>query len=467
MLLDELFIRKTLDDVSILNNSIPHEPTFTIDSRKVDKKSIFVALVGKKHNGHDFISDALTNGALGIMIAANQKESLNAVSRALLKQAVIIIVPDPLRALRDLAIAWRAQFNIPIIGVTGSVGKTSTKEFISSILTSAKKAHLVSAGNQNTQYSLPLNILKLRPEHEAAVFEMGISRPGEMATLADIVRPTIGVITAIGHSHMEGLGSLQDIALEKRTIFNCFTENNIGVINGDQPLLSRVSYSHPVIKFGFKTTNQIQARKVRIIDTHTKFVLKIYQNKYNVTINKPHLGAVSNTLAAAAVGHLLGISPEAIIEGIQKPTVVAGRFERKKLRSGTGTLINDCYNANPESMKAALLAFQEIETHAKKIAVIGDMLELGVNSPFWHRQVGRFLRKVSSLKQVILVGNMVEWTKKTIPLGIEVIHVPTWSDAVGELERVVAHQESMVLVKGSLGVGLLNLVNQCTEHGTN
>jgi UDP-N-acetylmuramoyl-tripeptide--D-alanyl-D-alanine ligase len=372
-----------------------------------------------------------------------------------------------MQALYDLAIAWRAQFDIPVIGVTGSVGKTSTKEFIGSMLTSARKKHLISYGNQNTLIGASLNILKIRPEHEVAVFEMGISRPGEMAALAHMIRPTMGVITAIGHSHMEGLGSLHDIALEKRSIFKYFTENNIGVINGDQPLLSRVGYSHPVVKFGFKTTNQIQARKVRIIDTHARFTLKIYQNKYEVSIDKPHLGAVSNTLAAAAVAHLLGISDEAIVEGIQNATVVAGRFEQKKLRSGTGILINDCYNANPESMKAALLAFQKIETPAKKIAVIGDMLELGVNSPFWHRQVGRFLRKVSSLKQVILVGNMVEWTKKTIPLDIEVIHVPTWSDAVGELERMVAHQESMVLVKGSLGMGLLNLVNQCTEHGTN
>lgn len=467
MLLDELFIRKTLDYVSILNASISHSLSFVIDSRHAKEGACFVALEGQNHNGHEFIQDALENGASGILVAADKKDYLNAIDETLLKRASIIMVADPLQALYQLASAWRAQFDIPVIGVTGSVGKTSTKELIASILTSAKKRFVVSLDNQNTRLGVALNILKMRPEHEVAVFEMGISRPGEMALLAQMVCPTIGVITAVGHSHMEGLGSLQDIALEKRAIFSYFTEKNIGVINGDQPLLSHVSYTHPVVKFGFKTTNQIQGRKVRIVDMGARFVLKIYKDKYNITIKKPHLGAVSNVLAAVGAAHLLGISHDAIVEGVQNPVVVHGRFERKKLRSGTGILINDCYNANPESMKAALLAFEKIETHAKKIAVIGDMLELGVNSPFWHRQVGRFLRKISSLKQVILVGTMVEWVKKTLPIGVQVVHVAQWPDAVKELDRMVAGQESMVLVKGSLGMGLLNLVKNCTEHGTN
>ena len=461
MLLDELFIRKTLVDVSILN-SIPPNPSFVVDSRLAKKGSIFVALSGNRHDGHEFIQDALKNGAIGILIAADKKEFIDAVDGTLLNKIAIITVSDPLQALQSLACAWRSQFETVVVGVTGSVGKTSTKELIGSILTASGTSHIISFGSQNTHIGVSLNILKMRPEHKVAVFEMGISRPGEMASLAGMVRPTMAVITSIGHSHMEGLGSIQDIALEKREIFKFFTEDNIGIVHGDEPWLSQVSYPHPVIKFGFKTTNQIQGRKIRIIDKHARFVLKIYKNKHNVVVDKPHLGAVSKSLAAASVAYLIGLSPEAIVEGIQKPIVVAGRFEQRKLRSGMGTLINDCYNANPESMKAALLAFEEVETPALKVAVIGDMLELGVNSPFWHRQVGRFLRKVPSLKQVILVGNMVEWTKKTIPLGIEVTHVSSWQDAVNELDRVVGKQESMVLVKGSLGMGLLNLVKQYT-----
>ena len=146
------------------------------------------------------------------------------------------------------------------------------------------------------------------------------------------------------------------------------------------------------------------------------------------------------------------------------PVVIAGRFEQRKLSHVQGFMINDCYNANPESMKAALLAFQRIETKAKKIAVLGDMLELGVNSPFWHRQIGRFLRKVPSLKQVILVGNLVQWTKKTIPAGVPVTIVDSWQEAVKHLREQLAHEESAILVKGSRAMGLNNLVDTFTNN---
>lgn len=280
-----------------------------------------------------------------------------------------------------------------------------------------------------------------------------------MADLAHIIRPTTALITMIGHSHMEGLGSLQDIALEKRDIFKFFSEESIGIVNGDIPILSQVSYSHPVIKFGSKMTNQIQARKIRIAGSHISFILKIYKEKYPIILKQPHTGAVFNALAATAAAHLLQVPASTIVSVIQSLVPVSGRFEQCTLRKGKGGIvISDCYNANPESMKAALLALQQIETNAQKIAVLGDMLELGVNSPFWHRQLGRFLRKVPSLKHVILVGSLVHWTKRTAPVGIKIELVPTWQDAVSKLEEKL-HQESVVLVKGSGAMGLRNLVN--------
>jgi UDP-N-acetylmuramoyl-tripeptide--D-alanyl-D-alanine ligase len=190
--------------------------------------------------------------------------------------------------------------------------------------------------------------------------------------------------------------------------------------------------------------------------------MKIYKEKHTVTLTKPHTGSVFNALAATAAAHLLGVPHAIILKSIQEPLQVPGRFEQKDLKERKGTLINDCYNANPESMKAALLAFQNIETSAQKIAVLGDMLELGVNSPFWHRQLGRFLRKVPSLRQVILVGDLVKWTKKTAPVGLTVEVVPTWSDAVEKLSSKM-DKESVVLVKGSNGVGLRHLVDAFTE----
>ncbi len=178
-------------------------------------------------------------------------------------------------------------------------------------------------------------------------------------------------------------------------------------------------------------------------------------------LQQPHVGTVFNVLAATTVAYLLDVPSETIVKAIQMPFSVAGRFEERRITVGGGTLINDCHNASPESMKAALLAFQEVDIKGNKIAVIGDMLGLGINSPFWHRQIGRFLRKVPSLKQVILVGDLVQWVKKTAPVGLPVELVSTWQEATEKLKAEL-NQDSVVLVKGSHETGLSNLVSMFT-----
>jgi UDP-N-acetylmuramoyl-tripeptide--D-alanyl-D-alanine ligase len=455
MRFDKSFIIKTLPEISIPFGHFPEDAIFSIDSRVLQAGDIFVALKGVDHDGHDFVAKVFEKGAAGVIIAESKKNILNGIKG--LDTKLVLLVKDPFEAFVQLAAAWRLQFNYPVIAVTGSVGKTSTKEFLSQIMIHAGKKYLVSHGNQNTKIGLALNMLRMRAEHELAIFEIGISRRGEMAELAHLLRPTSAAITNIGHQHMDGLGSLNDIALEKRDVFKYFTENSIGIINGDQPILAHVSYQHPVIKFGSKTTNQIQARKMRVSGSHISFMLKIYKKKYSISLDQPHVGAAFNVLTATAVAHWLGISDEVIVEAIQKPCVVEGRFEERMVNDDQGMLINDCYNANPESMKAALLAFQQIETSSPKIAILGDMLGLGVNSPFWHRQVGRFLRKVPSLNKVILVGNLVSWVKKTAPVGLRVEIVGSWQEAVQKIEGEL-YAKPAILVKGSFAIGLGNLV---------
>jgi UDP-N-acetylmuramoyl-tripeptide--D-alanyl-D-alanine ligase len=460
MRFDKSFISKTLPEVSIAFGHFPEDVTFSIDSRKIQAGEIFVALKGVAYDGHDFVAQAFAQGAAGAIVAESKKDILTTIK--CLDKKLVLVAKDPLETLIILAAAWRAQFNYPVIAITGSVGKTSTKEILSQIMLHAGKKYLASNGNQNTRIGLALNMLRMRSEHELAIFEIGISKRGEMAELAALLRPTSAAITNIGHQHMDGLGSLNDIALEKRDVFKYFTENSIGIINGDQPILSHVSYQHPVIKFGSKTTNQIQARKMRVSGSHISFVLKIYKNKYSIVLDHPHVGAVFNVLTATAAAHWLGISDEIIINAIQKPCIVAGRFEERAITNNGGTLINDCYNANPESMKAALLAFQQIETKSPKIAILGDMLGLGVNSPFWHRQVGRFLRKVPSLNKVILVGSLVAWVKKTAPVGLKVELVTNWQEAAQKIESE-RKAKPAILVKGSRAIGLENLVTRLTN----
>lgn len=462
MRFDEHFIRHVVADISIFG-ALPQNPLFVIDSRQVQKGDIFVALAGEHHDGHTFILEAFKKGAAGALIAADKKELLYAqIKKEGFEHKVLMVVSSPLQALVSMATAWRKQFHYPVIGVTGSVGKTSTKETIAAVLKTAGKSFVASFGNQNTQIGAALNVLRMRADHEVAIFEMGVNRRGEMAAIAQIVRPTIGIITYIGHCHMEGLGSLNDIAIEKRDIFKYFTEENIGIIYGDQDLISQVSFAHPVIKFGYKTTNQVQARKVRIINGETHCIIKIYKNKYAIKLQKAHASAVTSSLIAATVGHLLDIDHAVIMKAIQEPIIIAGRFERRKIKKGKGIIINDCYNANPESMKAALLAFQSMQTTLPKVAVIGDMLELGVNSPFWHRQIGRFLRKVPSLKKVLLVGTMIEWTQKMLPIGMQVMRVANWQEARDRLPELIGNEEVMMLVKASRGIGLSHFVDHFT-----
>lgn len=322
---------------------------------------------------------------------------------------------------------------------------------------------LVSHGNQNSLIGVPINLLKMQSNHQIAVIEMGINKRGEMAILANMVKPTIGVITCIGHSHMEGLGSLTDIAAEKREIFKYFKENNIGIINGDQIQLSQISYAHPVVKFGSKIVNQIQVRKIESLDSKMNFVLKIYNKKYTVNLDINHIGMVFNSLAATAVCCLLDIPATTIIKAIESPIEVKGRFQIKPLKSGKGSLIDDCYNARPESMKAGLLTFEKIKTDSQKIAVLSDMLELGAEGAFWHRQMGRFLRKVPSLNHLILVGDHVKSIKKTAPVGLKIDIFPSWQEAATFLKQKISDKDSLIFVKGSTGgysSGLVNLVNE-------
>lgn len=461
MRFDQHFLKGVLPDAAVPHSTYPDDISFAVDSRAVKQGDIFVALAGAKVDGHDYLNNALSQGASGFLMAEAKKDLLQKLDQKVLQKKLVILVADPLHAFIKLACAWRDQFKYQVVGITGSVGKTSTKETLKAILTLNGTPFVASLSNQNTRVGIAMNIFQMRSHHKVAIFEMGISKRGEMAELAKIARPTTAIITNIGHAHMEGLGSLADIAAEKRAIFNYFTESSIGIINGDQTLLSSVGYAHPVIKFGYKTVNQVQARKIQAGSDAITFVLKLYREKYTITLPHPHEGAVMNCLAAGAVAYLLNIPNEVIVKGIQQPIKVAGRFEEKALAGNKGQMIHDCYNANPESMKAALLAFQKMQTKAQKIAILGDMLELGVNAPFWHRQLGRFLRKVPSLKHVILVGDMVKWTYKTVPVGITVDLVPTWKEAVDKLESQLA-QESVVLIKGSRGMALDNLVQKFT-----
>ena len=467
MTLDKQFFQNSIPESLWLGDSQPCFDHCVTDSRLANPGCAFFALQGENVDAHDFLLDAYKGGARTFILAKSKQEKIKDFTSTMLKECAIALVDNVLQALITLAAAWRAQFSCPVIGITGSVGKTSTKEMLVSVLKLSGKPCLATEGTRNTLVSIAARLLSLRPEHACVIVEMGINKRGEMAQLAHLVRPTMGIITTVAHSHMEGLGSLNDIAAEKRDLFKYFKDSDIGIINGDQPILAGISYQHPVVKFGFKTTNQVQARKVQACNSSTSCSLRLYGKKYQLTLPSIHTGRLLNALSCAAAAYLLNIDHAILLKGIEQAAVVPGRFELKKLRSrpglpGTGIVVNDCYNANPESMKEALLAFERMETRGKKIAVLGDMLELGVNSPFWHRQLGRLLRKAPSLARVIFVGSHVKAAEKTIPVSIPFSIVANWQEAITEISRYL-EDDMAVLVKASNGVGLKNLVENIVE----
>ena len=462
MYLNEHFLSEVLPEVTLISKAFPEDARFSVDSRSLQPGDIFVAIKGQQVDGHDYIQDALKAGAAGLIIDNAKRDLLKKLDARLLEKILVAAVPNPLDALYKLAAARRAKFHNPIIAVTGSIGKTSTKEILAHIVKLNGKECLASHANQNTKLGVALNLLRIKDTDSCAILEVGINARGEMVETAELLRPSFGIITGIGHCHLEGLGAMADVAAEKRSLFKYFTSENIGIINGDQQLLAGVGYPHPIVKFGFKTTNQVQARKVRVHDDHLSLVLKIYREKCIVNIPHIHSGLLNNILAASAAAYLLGIPTRTIVAAAEQPVVVPGRFERRVLKNHKGILIHDAYNANPESMKAALATFGKLPTNARKIVVIGDMLELGANSPFWHRQLGRVLRKMSSNHRIILVGSEVQWTQKALPVGACVDTVGTWQEALPVLEKQLDN-DSIVLVKGSHGTGLYQLAEKLSE----
>lgn len=465
MLFDKDFFQKALPNARILCDVFTSSDlSFSIDTRTLSAGSVYIALKGERVDGHDYIREALEDkDAAGVILEKEKQSILQSIGSKLLKNKLIVLVENCIDSLLSLAKAWRKQFSYPVIGITGSMGKTSTRELLVSLFKKKNLNYVSSSKNLNSIIGLPLSMLKMRKEHEIAVFEMGINKRGEMARLADTLEPTIGIITGVGHSHLEGLGSLNDIALEKRAIFKNFKENNIGIVNGDQPQLSKVGYAHPVIKFGMKTTNQIQARKVKINASHIDMVLRIYDNKYPIRLASNHEGAIFHALTVASVGALMHMDDNTIIETIQEGIAVHGRYEHLDIKDGKGFIINDCYNANPESMKMALAAFDKMESPFEKVAVLGDMLELGIDSTFWHRQIGRFLRKTETIKKVILVGNHMREAQSTIPHHIETEVVDTAHQALEVLPSYMGKRVAL-FVKGSNAVKLSVIVDEFVQE---
>ena len=357
---------------------------FSKDTRTIQKGDIYIGIKGEKFDGSNFWNQALDAGATAVIVSNIQ---ISKEEKEKYKDKTIIQVEDTFEALYEIAKYKRSLYNIPVIAVTGSVGKTSTKDIIASVV-SQKYKTLKTEGNNNNNIGLPLTILKLK-DHEALVVEMGMNHFGEISLLTNIAKPTLAVITNIGTSHIGNLGSRENILKAKLEILEGMKIPRV-IINNDNDLLHKwYEENKEKIKihtYGINNSSDIIAEKIELGEEKSKFVAKTSSEKVNIDVPVGGEHFVYNALCGFMVGKILGLSSKEIQNGILKFELTKKRMDIRVLKNGA-TLINDSYNASYESMKASL-KYLSSRTDFRKIAVLGDMLELGDFSKELHEKVG-------------------------------------------------------------------------------
>lgn len=353
--------------------------SLSTDTRAIEKDGVFVALRGDCFDGHDFLPQAVLQGA-GILVVEQPLPSCAVTT---------IVVEDTRQALLDIAKGYRALFPIPLVAVTGSVGKTTTKEMIASVL--EQKYHcLKTEGNFNNEIGLPLTLLRLDDSYGIGVVELGMSHAGEIARMAPVAAADTAVISNIGMSHIEHLGSRENILRAKLEIREGFSENGELWVNGDDDLLQTVDGART---YGCAEGRDLVAREVELTEDGSRFTVELDGERYPISLHIPGRHNVYNALAAIAVGRRFGVEPAAIVRGLEQSESVGMRMRLEQVEGLS--LIVDCYNASPDSMRAALTVLQH-HTSTRKIAVLGDMLEMGSFAPRAHREVGLFAGKVGA-----------------------------------------------------------------------
>jgi UDP-N-acetylmuramoyl-tripeptide--D-alanyl-D-alanine ligase len=429
------------------------DPVVVIDSRAAVEGAVFVALPGERTDGHRYVEEVFAKGAAWAVVSREWFEERGAEFGS--PGYRFIVAEDPVAALQTLASSYRRRFDIPVIGVGGSNGKTTTKEMISAVLATSHAVHM-SKGNLNNHLGVPLTLLQMRRGTGIAVVEMGINHPGEMELLASIARPTHGLLTNIGHEHLEFFGSLDGVADAETELFRYLqAHGGTAFVNVDDHRLRaagmglglRVCYGTTREGGGVWWAEGISTDRVGRVS----FTLCSPTRRQPVSMQFIGRHNVVNALAAATVGSHFGLSPEAIAEGLGALLPAKGWKRMELLEGGGVVVLNDTYNANPDSVRFALDTLAGLECSGRKIAVIGDMLELGETSAVEHEGIGRYIQQVP-VDGVCTLGEMSRLTCRNAG-GRCLGHFETMESLTGFLEGVVKPGDA-VLFKGSRGMRL-------------
>ncbi len=402
-----------------------------IDSRKVESGSMFAALKGERVDGHDYMAKAFELGAV-CCIAERIPEGAC---------GDIILVSDVAAALKVLAENYRQRFDIPVIGIAGSVGKTTAKEMVASVL-SQRFNVLKTEKNLNNELGVPLTIFRIEPEHEAAVIEMGISDFGEMTRLAKIVRPTMAVYTLIGHAHLEHLHDRNGVVKAKTEMLDFMSEDGTVFMNGDDDLLAAFECRQNKVLFGTGSNADVRAENIHYDET-MQLCCTLVSGDRRIDVKTTAYGQhmVYASLEGAAVGIKMGLSDEEIIRGVWEFETVGRRAS--VVKTGYITLIDDCYNANPDSVKCGIDSLKK--NGGRKVCILGDMLEMGENKEKLHAGVGSYASE-NGVDLLLTVGELSENTSKGA--SIEKKHFATNGELIAKLPELIKEGDT-VLVKAS------------------
>lgn len=428
-----------------------------IDSRKANEKNVFVAIIGENLDGHNFMESAYKQGCKTFIKNESNSIKLDA------SDINLIEVKNTEIALGDIAKYYKEKFDIPYIGVTGSVGKTTTRDMIYATVSSKFKT-LKNQGNLNNHFGVPLTLFNLEDSYECAVIEMGMSGFNEIEYLANIVYPNIGVISNIGMSHIENLGSQEGILKAKMEITSNFDKSNTLVVNGDDEFLSTLkkkTHDYTLKTFGFKSDNDIYCDSYEMTEDSITFTCVMDGKKESIFIPTVGEHNIYNAMAAILVGQSLGLSLDEIKSGLK--TFKATEMRLDILKNDKITIINDAYNASPDSMAAALKILGRYKD--RRVAILGDMFEMGEHSEYGHRLVGK--SAINNTDVLITIGkdsNFIGDEAKKLGFNVQNIHhFETREDAIKEIDNILKEKD-VILVKASRGMKLEKIVEYLNKQ---
>ena len=406
------------------------------DTRAVGAGQLFIALRGARFDAHDFLEQAVASGAAALLVADESKLPAGVSG---------LIVDDTLLALGRLATAWRAQFSLPLIAVTGSNGKTTTKEMIAAVLKAEfGDVVLATRGNFNNDIGLPLTLLGLNATHRAAVIEMGMNHPGEIAYLVTIAAPTVAVVTNAQRAHLEGMGDLDEVAREKGSIFTGMSANGVAVINADDAYADtwrEMAGARRIRTFGIDQAADVHG-KVRQHGLETGLYLTAPEGEAEVRLAIPGRHNARNAMAAAAACLAAGVPLSAVVTGLESFVGIKGRLQRRAGLKGA-EILDDTYNANPDSVRAGIDVLAS--TIGRKLLVLGDMGEIGEASGQYHDEIGGYA-KSQGIDRLYALGDAAQQAVRNFGEGAK--HFCNVEKLIAAVDKELG-PETTVLVKGS------------------